>query len=112
MKYQYIYTYSYYKHVSPYFNPVRFGYDNEEGISAVTSIQSYKHPNDPFSIPDEVLSIDTNYQRTGFNVTLSSDINPISISEANQEIRWSNAEMHDAMQTHLSDYSDHFNWAM
>ncbi|MCC5464564.1 hypothetical protein [Pelosinus baikalensis] len=103
---------SYYKRQSPYFHPVEFEYDSEDGVMAVTSIQTHAHPNHPHSLPNETLSIETVYRRAGFDVGLSSGASTIPISEAGLDIRWSDAEMHDAMQQHWSEYSESARWAL
>lgn len=103
---------SYYKRESPYFYPVRFEYDSEEDITAVTAIQTHAHPNRPQALPEEALSIETVFRRAGFDVGLSAGASVIPVSGAGLDVRWSDAEMHDAMQQHWSDYSESERWAM
>lgn len=97
-----------YKYVSSFFNEVEFEFDYEQGVEPVTEIQTHDHPNRPATLPDEVLSIETVYQRAGFAVTKSGGDNPIAGAGSS----WSDNEMHDAMQIHWSRFADRPQWAL
>ena len=100
-----------YHYKSQYFHPVNFEYDREQGIPAITRIDTHAHPNRPAGLPREQLSIKTVYRRAGFDVTMSS---PGSVPSgiAGPNTTWSNAEMHDAMQTYWSRFAGRAQWAM
>ena len=95
-----------YNYKSAYFHEVEFEYDFEEGIFPVTEIQTHEHPKRPATLPSEDLSIETVYQRTGFAVSKSGGDNAIVGPPPGPEARWSDNEMHDAMQIHWSRYAD------
>ena len=100
-----------YKFKSPYFHPVDFEFDCAEGEEATTSIETCAHPNRPDSLPCENLTIETVYRRTGFKVKTSPG-DTVPISGAGPNARWSDNEMHDAMQTYWSRFSSSAQWAM
>ncbi len=97
---------------SYYFHPVEFEYDRAQGTDAVTTVQTHAHPNRPASLPDETLSLEKAFERAGFKVRKSGgdDVVPLSLSGANQ--RWSDSEMHDAMQAYWSRFSNSAQWSM
>ncbi|MBE3650942.1 hypothetical protein [Paenibacillus polymyxa] len=97
---------------SKYFYPVQFEYDTEEGVTPVLSIDTHAHPDHPANLPRENLSIEAVYRRAGFDVTLSTGNSVVPLVGAGNDVRWSNAEMHDAMQVHWSQYSNNPKWAM
>lgn len=101
-------TYSY---KSPYFHPVEFEFDTVENATAVTSIGTHDHPNRPATLPNETLSIETVFRRTGFDVARSGD-NMVPLGGAGPDERWSDNEMHDAMQVHWSRFADKPQWAL
>src|SRR5262249_48503266 len=96
---------------SPYFHPCEFEYDAVEGVTPVTSINTYDHPDRPGSLPNETLSIETVYRRAGFDVKKSGGDSIVPLSLAGADERWSNAEMHDAMQAHWSRFANKPQWS-
>ena len=99
----------YYK--SPSYHQVEFEYDVCQGTTPVTYINTHDHPNHPTSIPNENLTIRKVYQRAGFNVkkSIHPSIVPLSLSVDN---KWSDSEMHDAMQIYWSRFTNKAQWAM
>lgn len=100
-----------YKYKSPYFHEVEFEFDFEEGITPLTAIETHAHPNRPATLLQETLSIETVYQRTGFAVTKSGGDTPIGLPPG-LDARWSDNEMHDAMQIHWSRFANRPQWSM
>jgi hypothetical protein len=98
--------------VSQYFRPCEFEYDTVEGSAAVTGIETRAHPNCPSGLPAESLSIEAVFRRAGFNVSTSSGDGVIPLLNAGSNARWSDAEMHDAMQVYWSRFTDRPQWAM
>jgi hypothetical protein len=94
---------------SPYFQNVEFEFDSEVNIAPELSIQTHAHPDHPATIPSETLTIQTVYQRAGFNVTTSP--NP-SLIPAPPGTTWSDMEMHDVMTAFWSRFSASARWAM
>jgi len=97
---------------SAYFHPVEFEFDSVEGTTAVTSIQTHAHPNRPATLPSETLNIEKVFQRAGFQVALSPGASTIPFSNTGPNNRWSDAEMHDAMQAFWSRFANKPQWAM
>lgn len=101
-----------YRWVSRYFRPCEFEYDTVQGTQAVTDIATHDHPTRPASLPSETLSIEQVFRRAGFNVSKSGDDAPIPLVNAGPNELWTNAEMHDAMQTFWSRFADRAQWSV
>ena len=100
-----------YPYVSPYFHPIEFEYDCAEGTSGVTTIQTWDHPDRPASLPNETLTLSSVYQRAGFEVKKSGSDNVVPLSLAGADAKWSNQEMHDAMQVYWSRFAPKAQWS-
>jgi hypothetical protein len=96
---------------SPYFHSVDFEFDSAEEEQATLSIDTCAHPNRPGTLPCEDLSIQEVFQRSGFDVMTSPGA-PVPLAGAGAEARWSDLEMHDAMQTYWSRFVAQPQWAM
>ena len=101
-----------FKYQSRYFHPVNFEFDAASGVTPVLSYNTGSHPNRPASLPIEDLSIATVYRRTGFDVSISGGGDTVPIAEAGANAKWSDAEMHDAMQHHWSKFANAPQWAL
>lgn len=98
---------------SPYFDSVEFEVDSVENAGApVTTYDTSFHPTRPTDLPSEIISLQTTYQRAGFNVSMSPNLSNIPISGAGGNSTWSDAEMHNAMITFWSRFADRPQWAM
>lgn len=95
-----------FKYKSRYFHSVNFEFDCAEGVTPVLSYDTVSHPNRPASLQNENLSIATVYRRAGFDVSISGAGDIVPISKANADAKWSDAEMHDAMQIHWSKFKN------
>ncbi|MGY1690641.1 hypothetical protein [Geodermatophilus sp. SYSU D01105] len=100
-----------FRYRSPYFHTVDFEFDAATGESATTSVDTGAHPNRPPTLPAELLSIRSVFQRAGFDVTESPG-GAVPITGAGTDALWSDAEMHDAMQAFWSRFSATAEWAM
>ncbi len=94
------------------FHDVEMEFDHVQGTSPVTSIQTGAHPNRPPGLPSETLSIETVFRRAGFGVTKTGADNQIPIAAAGVNARWSDMEMHDAMQIHWSKFANTPQWSL
>ena len=99
------------KFKSPYFHPVDFEFDCAEGETATVTVDTCAHPNRPASLHCETLTIQNVYRRAGFDVTTSPS-GPVPLAGAGPNARWSDLEMHDAMQTYWSRFASKAQWAM
>jgi len=99
-----------YTYQSPYFHPVEFEFDVVDGTTAVTQYATHSHPNRPAALPAETLTLERVYERAGFDASVVGGNLPLAGAGANA--RWSDAEMHDAMQVYWSRFADHPQWAL
>jgi hypothetical protein len=100
-----------FKFDSPNFHPVDFEFDTVADVQPVTAVHTCDHPNRPASLPCETLTLKKVFQRAGFDVTNSSG-GAVPISDAGSDARWSDQEMHDAMQSYWSHFDSQAQWAM
>jgi hypothetical protein len=101
-----------YTYVSPYFRKVEFEFDSVQGVNATSTINTHAHPNRPANLPGENLTIPKVFQRAGFDVKVAPVGASIPITGANSDQRWSDMEMHDAMQKYWSKFRHKPQWAM
>jgi hypothetical protein len=94
-----------YQYKSPYFHEVEFEFDSEQNVTPLTAIDTHAHPNRPAALPNESLSIEMVYERTGFAVTKSEGASIVGLPPG-VEARWNDNEMHDAMQVHWSRFAN------
>lgn len=99
-----------FRYKSPYFHPVEFEFDSVQGTAPVISVQTHAHPNRPANLANENLTMQTVYRRAGFDVKTGGGSVPLSGAGSNA--RWSDAEMHDAMQTFWSKFANKAQWSM
>lgn len=95
-----------FKYKSRYFHPAEFEFDTAQGVSPILTYHTGSHPNRPASLPIENLSIATVYRRAGFDVAITGAGNTIPIEGAGANAKWSDTEMHDAMQIHWSKFGN------
>lgn len=105
------------KFTSPFFHPAEFEYDRAANVPAdraVTSIKTHAHPNRPATLANETLSIETAFRRAGFDVRRSGQDNivPLNLATGGVNASWSDTEMHDAMQTFWSRFSNKAQWSL
>ncbi|MET0888097.1 MAG: hypothetical protein ABWX92_16795 [Mycetocola sp.] len=101
-----------YAWASARFRSVEFEYDTTPDANQVVSVNTHDHPNRPAGIRNEALSIDTVYRRAGFDVRNSGGSGSVPVAGAGANGTWSDAEMHDAMQTYWSRFSNAPRWSM
>lgn len=94
------------------FQPVELEFDSVSAITAVTSVQTNAHPDRPSDLPAENLTIEEVFRRTGFGVTKSNGDSVVPIAGSGADQKWSNAEMHDAMQIHWSRFANKPQWSL
>ena len=94
------------------FHPVEFEFDNEVGATPVLDMDTGAHPNRPASVTPGTITLETVFQRAGFNAVRSASSTAIPNDGPDPNATWSDAEMHDAMQVHWSRFSASPNWAL
>jgi len=100
-----------FKFKSSSFHKVQFEFDAEAGIVPEITTLTCAHPNHPSTIPCETLGIEEVYRRAGFDVRRSGD-SIVPIAESGGDTVWSDAEMHDAMQTYWSRFANIPQWSL
>lgn len=100
-----------YSYASRYFHPVEFELDTVQGTTAVTEIDTGAHPNRPATLPFETLSIEKVFRRAGFNVGSAGSGGIIPLAADGADALWSDMELHDAMQTYWSRFTNRFPWS-
>ena len=91
---------------SPYFHRVEFEYDAVQGVAADIAIATDAHPNRPATLLTEQLSIETVFRRAGFDVVRSSGDSVIPLAGNGHQGQWSDAELHDAMQSYWARFAN------
>jgi hypothetical protein len=94
------------------FRTVDFEIDCAAGATPVLQIDTHAHPNRPPTLPAETLTVQKVFERAGFTVTTSSGGNIVPLSLAGANAKWSDTEMHDAMQVYWSKFANKAQWAM
>ncbi|MEE8104171.1 MAG: hypothetical protein V3T86_01400 [Planctomycetota bacterium] len=98
---------------SRYFDPVEFEVDSVANAGTpVTTYATGSHPNRPANLPSETISLQSVYQRAGFDVAMSPNTTVIPTSDAGANGTWSDSEMHNAMVTYWSRFQNRPQWAM
>lgn len=98
---------------SRYFDPVVFEVDRVDNAgSIVTSYDTGSHPTRPTDLPSETLSLESVFERTGFDVQMSPGTTTIPVGDAGANGTWSDAEMHNAMVTYWSHFANRPQWSM
>lgn len=98
---------------SRYFDNVEFEVDRVSNAGTiVTAYDTGSHPTRPTGLPSETLNLETVYQRAGFDATRSPGSADIPTTGAGTDGTWSDAEMHNAMVTFWSRFSNLPQWAM
>jgi len=95
------------------FDNVEFEVDRVSNAGTiVTAYNTGDHPNRPATLPVETLSLETVYERAGFDVRMSPNTTVIPTADAGADGTWSDTEMHNAMVTYWSRFADKPQWAL
>jgi hypothetical protein len=99
---------------SPYFREVEFEFDYEAGVQPVTQIGTYDHPDHAQArgLTNETLTIDSIFQRAGFQTSQSNGSTSISSGVAGPDKKWSRRELHDAMRNWWSKCAGKPQWSL
>ncbi|GKQ39664.1 hypothetical protein [Streptomyces sp. A012304] len=85
------------------FREVGIEFDRVEGAEQTDAYALHDHPRRPSDLPDMILSVEDAFSRQGIAVTRTGGGNTIPLAAAANN-RWSDVEMHDAMQAHWSEW--------
>jgi len=101
-----------YRRKSLYFHPIEFEFAVVQGTFSTMSMDTGAHPNHPTDLVAETLTIETVFQRAGFDVSVSGHQGSVPLSLAGANQTWSNTELHDAMQAYWTRFADKPQWAL
>lgn len=101
-----------YRPAGPDFDTVEFEFDQTADANPAYSIDLHGHPNRPVDLPDETMTAQKVYQRAGFRVRTTTKGPLVPTVGAGTDARWSDTEMHDAMQAHWSRFADRAQWSL
>ena len=97
---------------SPYFREVEVEVDVEQGAIAAEPYVTTTHPVRPTGLPEETLTLESAFAKAGISITRSTSSNEIKNSAAGADARWSSQELHDAMESHWSGFTNRPQWKM
>ena len=92
---------------SPYFRTVDLEQDKEQGV---TPFVSYDTGSLPSGGPARTLTVAKSFEEAGVDIRASGITNTVSTAGAGADSKWSNSELHDAMETHFSLWKDEPQW--
>jgi hypothetical protein len=92
---------------SPYFRAVDLEQDYEEDVEMFAS---YDTGSLPSGGPTRTLTIAKAYAEAGIEMRTAGASNMVPTSEAGGDVKWNNAELHDAMEKHFSLWKDEPQW--
>lgn len=101
-----------YAYRSAFAHDIELEYDCATGVTPVTSFDIGSHPTRPPTLTAETISIEDVYRRAGFRVTRTNGDDIVPLSGAGPDALWSDAEMHDAMQTYWSRFANVPQWSV
>lgn len=98
--------------VSTFFREVEVEIDREDVALAAEPYDTHTHPDRPANLPRELLTLESAFAKSGIRVTRSAAESVIDVSEAGDDRRWSERELHDAMQQHWDAFANRPQWKM
>ena len=102
-----------YGYLSPYFRTLEMEFDADDRAHPTTRIDTGAHPNHPPTLPIRTLTVEDVYRRAGFDVRRTGGDNIVPVHpEAGADEKWSNMELHDAMQQYWSRFANTAQWSM
>lgn len=101
------------EHASKYFRDVEVEVDMEDGAINPEPYNTHTHPVRPAGMPSYNLTFDSAYRRAGINITRrAGEAGTIDTSDAGPEGRWTELELHEAMENHWSAFANRPQWKL
>ncbi|MGF1466842.1 MAG: hypothetical protein ACFCGT_11980 [Sandaracinaceae bacterium] len=97
---------------SPFFREVEIEVDREDEAAPVEPYRTHAHPDRPDDLADEELTLEAAFARAGIRVRRSLESNVIATAAAGTDRRWSDQELHDAMEEHWSAFANRPQWKL
>lgn len=95
---------------SDYFRDIRLEIDYEKGTEMPEPFKPWSTESHPAGMPEEPISIQGAFQRSGIDVVVHSDHTPIPTAATGIDSRWTSAELHAAMNSYFSLISTDPTW--
>jgi hypothetical protein len=97
---------------STYFREVEVEVDLEDDAVEAEPYNTFTHPVRPDDLPEEELTLESAFAKAGIRITRSSSGDVIDTGAAGTNNRWSNQELHDAMEDHWSAFGNRPQWKL
>jgi Peptidase family M28 len=97
---------------STYFHTVEVEVDQEDNAVEVEPYNTLTHPVRPADLPEEELTLESTFAKAGIRITRTPSGTVIDTGDAGTNNRWSNQELHDAMEAHWSAFADRPQWKL
>lgn len=97
---------------SDHFRTVNVEFDYEAGVNQIFSLNPHDVDNHrPASVPNEAITVQSTFLKAGVKIESPVTGGSVATSGAGSNSKWSNAELHDAMQTAWSQ-NESSAWSM
>ena len=100
---------------SIYFREVEVEVDREDSAIDAEPYDTHTHPDRPADLPQESLTLEEAFRKSGIRITRSANSNVINtddVANSNADNRWTEQELHDAMESHWSAFANRAQWKM
>ena len=98
---------------SRYFHELEYEMDREDNAVDAEPYDTHTHPDRPSDLPREILTVRTAYAKAGLNMVRSSGSGTVvDTTEAGSDNRWSETELHQAMESHWSAFANRPQWKL
>jgi hypothetical protein len=98
---------------SQYFRDVEVEVDIEDNAINPEPYNTHTHPDRPAGMPSYNLTFDSAYRRAGINLTRTAGgTDLIDSSDANADLKWTELELHEAMENHWSAFANRAQWKL
>jgi len=98
--------------VSTTFHEVEIEVDREDAAIDCEPYGTHSHPDRPATVVNEPLTIEAVFGRAGIGIMRSGSSNVIDSSAAGADTKWTESELHDAMESHWSHFRNIPQWKM
>lgn len=95
---------------SPYFRDVEVEMDREDHAVDPEPYDTHTHPDRPATLAKESLTLVSAFAKAGIKITKSAGTNVIASTAAGSDKKWTNKELHTAMEQHWSAYKNEPQW--
>jgi hypothetical protein len=98
--------------VSDLFRTIDLEIDRITGTKLPRRFQTQTMADRPLDLPDLDLDIASAYQRAGIDMRIIADDEVFAPTEAGDDLKWDEGELHNAMEHHFSQWRDGSQWKL